>query len=158
MIPAIIAFWYMLVGHFLADYPLQTEFITTHKNPLHQGRVPWYYVMMSHATLHGAFVSMATATAIGQLHILFPLILGLYEVCLHYFLDVLKCVGCTSIHTDQLLHIMCKVAWAVGILLWLNDCVAWGWASSSLFAFFVGTIIFAIAYKQTYHGTTKCKT
>jgi ABC-type Mn2+/Zn2+ transport system permease subunit len=157
VISAIIGFWYMVIGHFVADYPLQTEFISEYKNPRKQGRVPWYYVMLSHALVHGAFVSVATGLALGHIHILFPVILGIFETIIHFCLDVLKCINCTSIHTDQLVHILCKVAWTLSIVFWINNGLTYGFATASIFACLIGSVIFCIAYRHVRRDTGTCK-
>lgn len=154
MIPAIVAFWYLVVGHFLADYPLQTEFISAGKSPrANPQRVPWYYVMAAHAILHGGFVSIVTAIVIGHVYALFPVILGLLEALLHSFIDVLKCVGCTSVHLDQALHIACKLAWTGAIVLWVYDCVAWGHAGAWLFAAALSGLVLFIARQKVKRHT-----
>lgn len=46
--------WHLIVGHFVADYTLQPDFIARHKSRFNSlDAVPWYYVMLSHAMTHG---------------------------------------------------------------------------------------------------------
>jgi hypothetical protein len=149
VIPTIIAFWYMVVGHFVADYVLQSEFIVNGKNPRsNPQRVPWYYVMASHSLLHGAFVSIVAGNIIDHRHTLLPVVLGMLESILHFFIDMLKCVGCTGIHLDQGLHILCKLAWTGAVILWVYDCVAWGWAGAWLFAAALCGLTLFVARRQ----------
>ena len=73
------------------------------------GGVPWYYWLTAHALLHGAAVGVilrwmnfdwtvvaAVATA---------------ETVIHWFIDYGKCEKWYSLHVDQALHIVCKIAW-----------------------------------------------
>ena len=59
-----VRFWWMLVGHALADYPLQSEAMAREKDrhsttPL-QASVPWFYWLTAHALLHGGAVGLVT--------------------------------------------------------------------------------------------------
>jgi hypothetical protein len=156
MISTIVALWYMIVGHFLADYSLQTDFIAKGKSPNAQPQfVPWYFVMLAHAITHGAMVSIAAGIGISRLHAIFPVVLGIQETLLHFFIDVLKCVGCTSIHVDQALHILCKIAWAISVSLWVANCTGWGTASSWLFSATLGTLILVIGRHHIYKDQCK---
>ena len=101
--------WYLLLGHLVADYPLQTDFMAYWKNPwaapFVSRKVPWTYVMAAHCGVHAAAVTLITGQAW----------LGISEFFCHYGIDVLKCAGKTSIDLDQFLHLVCKVVW-VGLL------------------------------------------
>jgi hypothetical protein len=99
-------FWYMVVGHAVADYPLQPEAMAHEKDrhsttPL-QASVPWYYWLTAHALIHGGAVSLITGS----------IWLGLAETVLHWVIDFAKCENWTNIHQDQALHIGCKAIWA----------------------------------------------
>jgi hypothetical protein len=99
-------FWGMVVGHAVADYPLQNETMATEKDrhsttPL-QAAVPWYYWLTAHALIHGGAVSLVTGS----------IWFGLAEMIVHWLLDFGKCEGWTNIHQDQALHIGCKGVWA----------------------------------------------
>jgi len=103
---------FMLVfGHALADYPLQGEFLATAKNrntPI--GKQFWKVALPAHAIIHGGFVMLITGS----------LLLALAEVIIHGVTDWFKCEGKISIHIDQLIHLVCKVAWAfaIGFVTW----------------------------------------
>jgi hypothetical protein len=98
-------FW-LLAGHFLADYPLQTDFVAKFKaRAASLTAVPWYYVLSGHAATHALAVALATGS---------PL-LGACEFVAHWLIDLAKCEGKTGIHADQALHVACKLAW-VGAL------------------------------------------
>ncbi len=97
-------FFLLVLGHFVADYPLQTDFVAKfkcRKNSLEA--VPWFYVMAGHAATHALVVVVLTGS---------PL-LGLCELVAHYLIDVAKCESWTGIHTDQLFHVACKAVWAL---------------------------------------------
>jgi len=101
--------FYLICSHFLCDYPLQSDFIAIGKSPLkgsHNG-VPWYWIMLSHAFTHGAGVGIVTG----------DVLLGILETIAHFFIDVAKCMGITTINQDQFLHIGCKLVWWIIILV-----------------------------------------
>lgn len=53
----------MLVGHAIADYPLQGDFLAKAKNrraPM--PGVPWYQALGAHAIIHGGFVGIITGS------------------------------------------------------------------------------------------------
>lgn len=95
-------FW-MVVGHALADYPLQGDFLATAKNrntPL--GKVFWPHALSAHALIHAGFVAAVTGSVA----------LGLAEAVAHFLTDALKCDGKISLNVDQGVHLACKVLWA----------------------------------------------
>lgn len=102
----------LLVGHALADFALQTDWIAKNKNrhaipggydPKIHGPLQtiWPYVLTSHALIHGAFVFLAT----GRIE------LGIAETMAHWMIDFGKCEKWYGIHIDQALHIFCKLLW-----------------------------------------------
>jgi hypothetical protein len=134
----VVLFW-LLVGHALADYPLQGEFLAKakhHRNPI--GGVPFYHALLAHAFIHAGAVVLVTGT----------LWLGLAELLAHVFIDYAKCAGCfrygaptareyigpaatsdsfasvlelqsredgadrRAFNIDQALHVLCKIVWA----------------------------------------------
>lgn len=91
----------LVLGHFVADFALQTEAIA-----LGKGRktnkikvVPWPYWLTAHAMIHGAIVYVITQNVF----------LSVCEVVVHWVVDLMKCEGFTNIHQDQVLHIASKV-------------------------------------------------
>ncbi len=97
----------LLIGHALADYPLQGDFLSKGKNrfsPL--PGVPWYWCMGAHCLIHAGFVWLITGS---------PL-LGLLELIVHFYLDDSKCSGNSSFDADQIFHIVCKLEY-VGLLM-----------------------------------------
>lgn len=94
----------LLVGHALADYPLQGDFLAKAKNrtaPI--PGVPWFQALGAHALIHGGFVAAITGSVW----------LGLAEVVAHALIDDAKCRGRIGFNTDQAAHVACKVLWAV---------------------------------------------
>lgn len=100
---AALELWYLLLfGHFLADYPLQGDFLSKAKNfrqPI--PGVDWYHCMLAHCGIHAGFVALITGSWL----------LAVAELIAHFVIDCLKCVGKISYATDQLLHYGCKAVW-----------------------------------------------
>lgn len=67
-----ILFW-MIVGHAVADYPLQGDFLAkgkNHKQPL--PGVPWWICLLAHAMIHAGAVALATgSTVLGMAELIF---------------------------------------------------------------------------------------
>ncbi len=103
--------WWLIVGHFIADFVLQTETIALNKRrvagPHDRSKVvaavPWYFWMTAHAMTHGLAVFFVTYSSI----------LAVVETVLHFFIDWGKCAGYYGLKVDQALHIACKIIWAV---------------------------------------------
>jgi len=111
----LILFFCMLVGHVLADFPLQGEYIARGKNgsqPL--PATPWWYVLSVHAFLHAAFVFAAVQVA-WMLRVEVSLTpiwwLAALEFAHHWVVDNAKCHGRIGYLTDQGLHIAFKAIW-----------------------------------------------
>ncbi len=94
----------LLVGHALADYALQNDFIAQAKNHKTElGKQFWHWVLPSHGLIHGGMVYLATGSVW----------LGLVETFIHTLVDYLKCDGKLTFNQDQLLHVLCKVAYVI---------------------------------------------
>lgn len=96
----------LIVAHFLADYPLQGDFLARGKNrktPI--PGIPFYHPLTAHAVIHGGFVGLITGS----------LELGATEAAVHWIVDDMKCRGRIGYNLDQAIHIGCKVLW-VGLL------------------------------------------
>jgi hypothetical protein len=97
----------LIVGHALADYPLQGDFLAKAKNhtaPL--PGMPWYQALLMHSIIHAGFVGVITQS----------LWLGLAELVIHAATDYAKCAGKISFNQDQAIHIICKAVWVVVVL------------------------------------------
>lgn len=100
----------LLVGHCIADYPLQGDFLARAKNraaPI--PGVPWYQALGAHAIMHGGVVGLITGIWW----------LGVLEAIAHAAIDHAKCSGKLTFNQDQALHIACKLLW-VGVVLWAS--------------------------------------
>lgn len=106
----------LLCGHALADFALQSEFIATNKNrnAVPKGYDPkvhgptqtiWPHVLAAHALIHGFMVYAATGS----------LTLGVLETGAHGLVDFGKCEKWYGVHSDQFLHLCCKLLW-MGLL------------------------------------------
>lgn len=103
--------FYLIAGHALADFALQSDTMAKGKNrhrfdpsvvpPGQKPQVAWPYWMAAHSLIHGLAVAVITGVWW----------LGLAESILHFGIDVMKCENLTGIHTDQALHVWCKLAW-----------------------------------------------
>jgi len=104
-------FW-LLVGHAVMDFSLQTDTMAKGKNrnrPVDPSVIPpgqkfqptWGYWLTSHALHHGGAVALVT----GRID------LGIAEAVAHWGIDFGKCESWYGIHVDQGLHIACKLAW-----------------------------------------------
>ena len=94
----------LLVGHALADYPLQGDFVSKFKNPASgplMGEAIWPTIMTAHAAIHGGFVGVITGS----------LTLGLVEFVAHWLIDWMKCKRRFGFNVDQGLHVACKLLW-----------------------------------------------
>lgn len=97
----------LIAGHALADYPLQGDFLAKGKSRFSpMPGVPWYQALGAHAAIHGAMVGLITGS----------IFLAALETAAHACIDDAKCAGRISFNQDQILHVVCKVAW-LGILL-----------------------------------------
>lgn len=96
-------FWWLIVGHALADYPLQGDFLArgkNHKQPI--PGVPWQICLVSHALIQGGAVALVTGSVL----------LGVAETIVHILIDYGKCDGWYGFGVDQVLHLVSKAAWA----------------------------------------------
>jgi hypothetical protein len=94
----------MLLGaHWLADYPLQGEFLSGAKQ---NGPLRVYH-LIAHAGIQGAGVALATGS----------IWLGLAEWLVHTIIDEAKVRGKTTFAQDQALHVTCKVVWLLYLVL-----------------------------------------
>jgi hypothetical protein len=97
-----ILFW-LVVGHSLADYPLQGDFLANGKNrntPL--GKIFWPHALFAHSMVHAGFVALFTGS----------IVLGVAEAIVHAVTDFLKCDNRIGLRTDQAIHFACKVLWS----------------------------------------------
>jgi hypothetical protein len=105
--------FYLLAGHALMDFGLQSESMalekSRHSKTQLQKEVPWYYWLTAHSLLHGGAVAVITQSL--GLGITQSLGLGIAETVCHWVIDFAKCEKRTNIHVDQALHVACKLIW-----------------------------------------------
>jgi hypothetical protein len=92
----------LAIGHFLADYPLQGDFLAkakNHRQPI--PGVPWYQALMAHSAIQAGMVWLITG----------KLWLGCFEFCLHAGIDWAKSNENISFNQDQIAHLACKVVY-----------------------------------------------
>ena len=106
---------FLLAGHALMDYALQSDAMARCKcrratDPL-QHAVPWYYWLTAHALLNGTAVGWIIRWGYGE-NSWYPAVwFAAAETLAHWLIDFGKCERLYGIHTDQGLHVLCKVAW-----------------------------------------------
>lgn len=94
----------MIFFHYLADYPLQGDFIARAKNKFASIEgVPWYQAMSAHCFIHAFLVWFITG-----LWILF-----VAEFVLHWVTDYYKCKGVLNFNQDQYIHLTSKLLYAL---------------------------------------------
>jgi hypothetical protein len=98
-------FW-MLVGHAIADFALQTHELSSTKRRTSAGEMPWQVALTAHSIIHSGFVALITGSVF----------LGTLELLAHSAIDFAKCEGFLgrgrrAMWVDQLLHVACKVTW-----------------------------------------------
>ena len=112
----IFVFLALAIGHAVADFSLQGQFLADAKNrhsditnyfekPAPSG--VWIHAMTAHSLVHAGAVWLITGSAI----------LAVIELVAHWIIDYVKCEGWTSFNTDQLLHYVCKIIYAMLIYL-----------------------------------------
>lgn len=105
-------FFALIIGHALADYPLQGDFLAMHKNrnyrdpvrPLPEGL--WLHCLFAHSLIHAGCVWLITGR----------IVLAFAELVVHLILDFIKGEGVTGLHTDQALHVLTKIIFVVAIV------------------------------------------
>lgn len=95
----------LIFAHALADYPMQGPFLSEAKNRnTALGKVFWPHALFAHSMIHGGFVLLITGN----------IWFAGAEVIVHGFTDWMKCENKISLNVDQMVHLICKVAWAAG--------------------------------------------
>lgn len=102
----------LLIGHALADYPLQGDAIAKGKNRhnppygIPTGQKPcavWWHYLTDHSLIHSDFVWLLTG------YVAF----AIAELVLHWWIDFAKCENRTNPHEDQALHVCCKISYVI---------------------------------------------
>jgi len=112
-------FFALAIGHALADFPLQGEFLAMCKNRRHLIRLKdpnlppnmWIACMAAHCLIHAGTVWVITGSVV----------LGVVELVVHSMLDIAKCEGKTQFSFDQCMHLVCKAVYvAIGMVHWVK--------------------------------------
>jgi len=99
----VMLFW-LFVGHFICDYPLQGDYLAQAKNRHTEiGKHVWRHALIGHGFIHAGAVVLATGS----------LFLGMLELIAHCYIDSMKNDGHLTFAQDQYLHYACKLAWAI---------------------------------------------
>jgi hypothetical protein len=94
----------LMVGHAVADYPLQGDFLARAKNrtaPI--PGFPWWQALSAHALIHAGAVGLITGIWW----------LGIPEFIAHFVTDDAKCRGRLTLNQDQAIHAACKAVWVL---------------------------------------------
>ena len=104
-IEVIQVFYLLVLGHFVADFALQSEVMSKGKNRkpdyIPAGQTPtavWPYWLSSHAGIHALAVYLVTSS----------FSLSVLEFVIHWVTDFFKCENKLSVHQDQFIHIFAK--------------------------------------------------
>lgn len=110
-------FW-LFVSHAMGDFALQNNWIATHKSrhnePAVKSKYPqfvWLHVLTAHAGLHAGFTAASVYVVTNNLKL--GVCLGFAEFIAHWLIDFAKSEDKFGFHTDQFLHYLCKVVWAL---------------------------------------------
>lgn len=99
-------FFLLICGHALGDFALQNDFVAKFKSrhaAFYTGETVWPYVLGAHSLIHGLIVFLITKN----------IYFGIAETLAHFLIDFVKCENKIGFHTDQWLHVCCKILWAV---------------------------------------------
>ncbi len=113
---ALVLCYALVIGHALADFPLQGPFLAAakdrHARPsATEGRgfppTLWVFALTFHTMIHAAAVWLVTGSVV----------LALAENVLHWAIDFAKCERWLTFSQDQWLHLLCKAGIALVIFL-----------------------------------------
>ncbi len=101
---ALLIFGVLLFFHFLADYPLQGDFLAKAKNQTNPiPHVPWQHALFAHSFIQAGFVYLATGNVV----------LFVVEFFAHGCIDYQKSRGELTFAQDQYIHIAMKAIYAI---------------------------------------------
>ncbi|HNC56696.1 MAG TPA: DUF3307 domain-containing protein [Leptospiraceae bacterium] len=96
----------LILVHFILDFPGQGQFLSEAKNHTKPfPGIPWQWAMVAHSFIQAGGVWLVTGS----------LTFAIAEFLAHFVIDFLKCSGKISFSTDQILHIFCKLIYAIVI-------------------------------------------
>lgn len=106
-------FLLMAFVHFLADYPLQGDFLAKFKNRYNPDLHADYRAAMGLPSANAALMAHAGIHALGVYLITQSILLACVEWVLHAAIDDAKCRGKLTFNQDQALHIGCKLLYVL---------------------------------------------
>lgn len=97
--------WWLIVGHFLCDYPLQNDYLAVHKNPIINGKKnsEWFICLFAHSSIHTLPVMWLT----GRVE------LAMVMLVTHMIIDYVRCKQWIHFWQDQFLHIVVVIGIAM---------------------------------------------
>jgi len=102
----------LAIGHALADYALQNDFMAraknrhlSHANDDLPRQSLWIWVLSAHAAIHAGMVWILTGCGW----------LGLAEFVLHWLIDLFRIEKKISFQTDQLGHLLSKAGYVAAL-------------------------------------------
>jgi len=116
IVQGIVLLFALMIGHALADFPLQGDFLAIGKE--RHGdlekltgttwpRGMWAYCLTMHSLIHAGAVWIITGNVV----------LGAIEFALHWLIDFAKSSNVTNFYVDQCLHAACKIGYVVALML-----------------------------------------
>jgi len=122
----VVSLLFMLVvfsfGHFLADYPLQGDFLArakNHRDPI--PHTPWRQALFAHAFIHASiagFIALAFLFFGGSMIFMeVAAIVFVGELVSHAVTDYRKCAGELTFNQDQTIHLSFKLLWGLMVML-----------------------------------------
>ncbi len=103
----------MVIGHAVGDYPLQGGFLASCKNrhadasPFFGGSAApggiWVHALTAHSLIQAGIVWIITGSAV----------IAFIELILHWITDFARCEEWIGYHTDQAIHVGCKIIYAL---------------------------------------------
>ena len=97
----------LLLGHFVADFPLQGDKMAVEKCPGKDVTLNWRWWLSAHTGTHGFFVALLTGIPA----------LGVAEMVCHFLIDFGKCRFGYKLIIDQILHWGCKLVWVLCVMI-----------------------------------------
>lgn len=97
-------FFALAVGHAIADFPLQSEYLAKQKNRhLADSKEEWVVALTAHALIHAGAVWLITGS----------MLCGVVELVLHALIDLGKSERKFGLLADQMLHLVCKLGYVL---------------------------------------------
>jgi len=94
------------IGHALADYPLQGDYLAREKVRSQAGTLAsWVMALSAHALVHAGAVWLISGS----------MALGAVELVLHWMIDLAKGERRIGLVTDQLMHLACKGGYVLAL-------------------------------------------